>query len=114
MEAEIAKLEVKDSLYNEFIETCNSQDSETTRDRLISIDSINDVVYPFRQENNESDSASSFRIPINARHFQSEYLIKIGYSDITKKLTVSYTLEDTVINNRITKSAKNLQIIDPN
>lgn len=99
-----------DTLNNQLLSSINSKIRDT-RGRLISIESINDVGDLFLPEEGESDSASSFRIPINAGASESEYNIKIGNSDIKRFFRVSYTLEDTVINNRITKSAKNLQII---
>ncbi len=100
----------EDSVYSDSLVIINTFISDV-QDRLISIESVNDINNLFKREGDETDSATSFRFPLNANSTESAYEIKIGNSDIERSFSVSYSLEDTVINNRITKSAKNLQII---
>jgi hypothetical protein len=109
--AQKESLEILDSINNDSLIIIKNKIRDINN-RLISIDSINDVADLFRQEDDESDSLTSFRFPLDAGANVSIYKIKIGQSSITKSMTVSYTLQDTVINNRITKTAKNLQILD--
>ncbi len=100
---------VQDTLYTDSLAIVKNIIRDI-KDRLISVESVNGVNNLFMREEDESDSASTFRIPLNAGSFESAYEIKIGNSTIEKFLRVTYTLEDTVVNNRVSKSAKNLKV----
>lgn len=109
-QARIDSLLRKDTVYNDSLAIINNHISDV-QDRLISIESINGINNVFRREDDESDSATSFRIPLNVGSTESAYEIKIRGIDAKRFLRVTYSLEDTVINNRVTKNAKNLQVI---
>lgn len=83
----------------------------TVKERLISIESINGERDLFINRTG-GDTLSSFRIPIDGSSNESEYTIQVEHADFINYLKVSYKLSDTVINNKITKAAKNLRIID--
>lgn len=83
----------------------------TTNDGTISIASINGESNLF--ENRQGgDSLSRFRIPLNTLQNESEYTFEIEFLNGTRDLKVEYQLFDTTINEKITKSAKNLSVIE--
>lgn len=77
----------------------------------ISIESINGKTKLFENRNG-GDTLDRFRIPLNTNQTESEYNIKIGYTDSTHSLKLSYQLQDTTINSKITKSAFNLKVTE--
>lgn len=83
----------------------------TVNEKTISIESINDETNLFENRNG-GDSLRRFRIPINTNRTESEYNFQIEFAKTTHYLKVQYQLTDTTINSKITKSAKNLQIIE--
>lgn len=83
----------------------------TVKARSISIESINNEKDLFTNRNG-GDSLSSFRIPIDGTTNESEYFIQVEHADFNNYLKISYDLIDTVINNKITKAAKNLKVLD--
>lgn len=84
---------------------------KTTNEKSISIASINGVTNLFENRNG-GDSLRKFKIPINTNQTESEYVFQIEFADTTHQLKIRYELYDTVINNKITKSAKYLQVIE--
>ncbi len=84
---------------------------KTTNDKLISIASINGKTNLFENKNG-GDSLKKFRIPINTNQTISEYVFQIEYAKTTHQLKIRYELNDTVINNKITKSVKQLEVIE--
>jgi len=90
------------SLMNDLIRIVNS--------RLLKIKSINDTEDLFRSDL-RGDSLTNFKIPLSANENISSFEILIEGTDSVNQLVVSYTLTDTVINNKITKAATNLGII---
>jgi len=84
---------------------------KTTNQKKISIESINGETELFKN-NLGGDSLSKFKIPISTLERESEYNFKIEFADTTHYLKIQYQLMDTIINSKITKSAKNLQVLD--
>jgi len=84
---------------------------KTTNEGTISIESINEETNLF-ENGNGGDSLSRFRIPIKTLEKESEYVFQIEFADNTHYLKIQYQLVDTTINAKITKSAKNLQVIE--
>lgn len=84
---------------------------KTTTDKLISIASINGKSNLFENRNG-GDSLKKFKIPINTNQTESEYVFQIEFADTTHYLKIRYELNDTVINNKITKSVKQLEVIE--
>ncbi len=84
---------------------------KTTTDKLISIASINGKSNLFENRNG-GDSLKKFKIPINTNQTESEYVFQIEFADTTHQLKIRYELSDTVINNKITKSVKQLEVIE--
>lgn len=84
---------------------------KTTNDKLISIASINGKTNLFENRNG-GDSLKKFRIPINTNQNESDYVFQIEFADTTHYLKIRYELNDTTINNKITKSAKQLEVIE--
>jgi hypothetical protein len=82
--------------------------------RLISIRAINSKLDVFQFEEDEDDSLVNFAIPINPNDEVSNYIIEIEGADFSKELAISYQLVDTVINNKITKAAKQLRVTEHN
>ncbi|WKK87117.1 hypothetical protein QYS48_10050 [Marivirga arenosa] len=91
------------TLINDLIKDTNS--------KLISIASINGEKNLF-EDKNGSDSLKLFRIPINTNQDESDYAIAIEFVEKEEYLKIKYELFDTIINNKITKSAKSLEIIE--
>ncbi|HET8859745.1 hypothetical protein [Marivirga sp.] len=83
----------------------------TTNEGSISIESINGETNLF-QNRNGGDSLTRFRIPINTNQGESNYMFKIESADSIRYLKIQYQLIDTTINDKITKSAKNLTVIE--
>ncbi|GAA5027161.1 hypothetical protein GCM10011506_13490 [Marivirga lumbricoides] len=83
----------------------------TVKSGLISIESINNERDLFTNRLG-GDSLTFFRIPIDGTSTESEYYIQVEHADFINYLKISYTLSDTVINNKITKAAKGLKVID--
>ncbi|ADR22877.1 hypothetical protein MATR_32740 [Marivirga tractuosa] len=83
----------------------------TTKEKTISIASINGESNLFENRNG-GDSLKKFRIPINTKQTESDYVFQIEFADTTHQLKISYELNDTVINNKITKSVKQLEVIE--
>lgn len=84
---------------------------QTVNNKLISIESINGETNLF-ENSNGGDSLRNFKIPINTYQNESEYVFHIESTDTTYYLKIRYELNDTSINNKITKSAKQLQVIE--
>ncbi|WKK76031.1 hypothetical protein QYS49_00890 [Marivirga salinae] len=84
---------------------------KTTNNKIISIASINGETNLFENKNG-GDSLRKFKIPINTNQTESEYVFQIEFADTTHQLKIRYELSDTVINNKITKSAKHLEVIE--
>ncbi|WP_296622854.1 hypothetical protein [Marivirga sp.] len=84
---------------------------KTTNNKTISIESINGKTNLFENQNG-GDSLRKFKIPINTNQTESDYAIKIEFADSIQYLKIQYQLKDTTINSKITKSAKNLTVID--
>jgi hypothetical protein len=82
-----------------------------TNKRTISIESINGETNLFENKNG-GDSLSRFKIPLNTRQPESEYVFQIEFSNSPHSLKIEYQLSDTIINSKITKSAKNLSVIE--
>jgi hypothetical protein len=82
-----------------------------TNNKTISIESINGETNLFENENG-GDSLKRFKIPINTNESESEYIFQIEFADTTHFLKIRYKLNDTTINNKITKSAKQLEVIE--
>lgn len=91
------------AFYNSLVSTVNR--------RLISIAAINSNEEVFTFEEDEDDSLINFGIPIDPNNLSSNYIIEFEGSDTQKELSISYTLVDTLLNSKITKAAKNLQVI---
>lgn len=84
---------------------------KTTNDKLISIAFINGKTNLFENRNG-GDSLRKFKIPINTNQNESDYVFQIEFADTTHYLKISYELNDTTLNNKITKSAKQLKVIE--
>jgi hypothetical protein len=84
---------------------------KTTNEKTISIESINGKTDLFENRNG-GDSLSRFRIPINTLQTESEYIFKIEFADSLRFMKIEYQLFDTTINDKITKSVKNLRVIE--
>ncbi|MGM0581118.1 MAG: hypothetical protein ACQETL_10590 [Bacteroidota bacterium] len=84
---------------------------KTTNEKLISIESINGKTNLF-ENSNGGDSLKTFKIPINTNESESDYVFQIEFADTTQYLKIRYKLNDTTINNKITKSAKQLEVIE--
>ncbi|SMG47362.1 hypothetical protein SAMN05661096_03378 [Marivirga sericea] len=82
-----------------------------TNSGTISIESINGTTNLFENKNG-GDSLSSFKIPLKTTESQSEYVFQIEFSDFQYSLKIEYELSDTIINSKITKSAKELNVIE--
>lgn len=83
----------------------------TTNSKTISIESINGETNLFENQNG-GDSLSKFRIPINTLTTTSEYFFKIEFTDTIRLMKIEYQLNDTTINSKITKSVKDLKVIE--
>ncbi|WP_340153865.1 hypothetical protein [uncultured Marivirga sp.] len=83
----------------------------TTNDKTISIESINGKTNLFENVRG-GDSLNRFRIPINTLQTESEYIIKIELADSLRFMKIEYQLNDTTINSKITKSVKDLKVIE--
>ncbi|MGJ3234639.1 hypothetical protein [Marivirga sp.] len=84
---------------------------KTTKEKTISIESINGETNLFENRNG-GDSLSKFRIPINTLETASEYFFKIEFTDTIRLMKIEYQLNDTTINSKITKSVKDLRVIE--
>ncbi len=84
---------------------------KTTNEKTISIASINGETNLFENRNG-GDSLKRFRIPINTNQTESDYVFQIEFADTTHHLKIRYQLNDTTINNKITKAAKQLEVIE--
>jgi anion-transporting ArsA/GET3 family ATPase len=82
-----------------------------TNEKTISIESINGKTNLFENRNG-GDSLSKFRIPINTLETNSEYIFKIEFADSLRLMKIEYQLYDTTINSKITKSVRDLQVIE--
>jgi hypothetical protein len=83
----------------------------TVNEKVISIESINERTNLFENRNG-GDSLSRFRIPINTLETSSEYIFKIEFADSLRYMKIEYQLNDTIINDKITKSVKDLRVIE--
>lgn len=84
---------------------------KTTNEKTISIASINGKTNLFENRNG-GDSLKRFKIPINTNQTESDYVFQIEFADTTHYLKIRYELNDTTINNKITKAAKQLEVIE--
>ncbi|WP_375580410.1 hypothetical protein ABWH96_05070 [Marivirga tractuosa] len=83
----------------------------TTNNGSISIQSINGETNLFENRNG-GDSLTRFKIPLKTTQNESEYEFQIEFSNTTHYLKLEYQLTDTTINSKITKSAKELKVIE--
>ncbi len=79
--------------------------------RLLSIESINGVFNLFENAQG-GDSLVQFVVAIDPNKTSATYNIKVEGVKSSNRLTIAYELQDTVINNKITKAAKKLRVVE--